>query len=343
MPLFSTLNGSLFAAGFAALTFVPGVWTLATTPVSGIPADVISGAAQRQYEDRFETAFPLQAGFRHAWAAVKFGALGEMAEGAVVGSGGVLFTAEEFTAPSVPRDLATALATARDALAATGTELIPVIVPDKARMMAHSLPHARSARFDRRYDAALAQIARSGLPSVDLRPALSGPRAFMATDTHWSPEGARASARAIAALIGDRIVTEASFETRATGTQAFDGDLVAFADTGPWRGLVGPAPEQITTYHTGQTGDGAMDLFGDADTPVALVGTSYSARDAFHFTGFLKSELGADVISFAQEGLGPFTPMDRFLRMLDDPAFPTPQIVLWEIPERYLDTWSLSQ
>ncbi|KNG93091.1 alginate O-acetyltransferase AlgX-related protein [Pseudaestuariivita atlantica] len=342
MPILPTLNAHVFAASFIGLTLTPGAWTIANVPLDELTADVISGKAQRLYEERFDASFPMRDTLRQSWAAVKYGALGELAEGAVAGRDGVLFTAEEFAAPADSRDFASELRAVTSRVRKAGAELIPVIVPDKARMRGDVLPRARSARFNARYDHLLTIIAEAGLRSVDLRPALTGPQAFMATDTHWSPEGAAAVADRIGALLEGEIAATATFETAQIGTRAFDGDLLAFVDTGVWRPLVGPAPEVIATYETTQAGDAGMDLFGDAETPVALVGTSYSARTDFHFTGFLKSALNADVISFAMEGRGPFIPMDRFL---DGDALSdlTPQIVLWEIPERYLDTWSQDQ
>ena len=68
---------------------------------------------------------------------------------------------------------------------------------------------------------------------------------------------------------------------------------------------------------------------------MALVGTSYSAAGEWDFDGALKAALGADVLKVAEEGHGPFVPMQRYI---DSPAVddPRPHVVIWEIPERYL-------
>lgn len=333
------LSAQVFAAGFLGLTLVPGTWTLATAPVAHLSADVISGQTQRQYEAGFDDSFPLRDAIRQSWTALKFGAFGEMADGAIAGQGDVLFTAEEFTTPQDSRDFATALQAARTQIAAAGAELVPVIVPDKARMMPDALSHGRSVHFEGRYDRLLDTIKKHGLRTVDLRPALSQTQSYMATDTHWSPQGAQAVAAHIATALDGTLFADAPFETVQTGERPFDGDLLAFVDTGAWRSIVGPAVETIATFETLQQGDGGMGLFGAAETPIALVGTSFSARDDFHFVGFLKSSFGADVVSFAMEGRGPFIPMDIFLND-GGLAAANPRIVLWEIPERYLDTWS---
>ena len=326
----------------ALLAAVPGVIAVGGAPVSGLSLEFAEGTTQRHYERRFDDAFPLRDEARALWAALRFGLLGEPSEGAVLGADGWLFTAEEFRPPEEVRNLGEALDEARARIEAAGAELIPVFVPDKARMVAGALPYARSERYRDRYDRLLDETRALGFWTVDLRPTLrtgaDGPPAFMRTDTHWSPEGARAAAMAIAA-VSDGLDPAAGFSTERTGETAFTGDLVAFADTGRWRSWTGPAPERIGLYETTEQGGTVDALFADTTIPVALVGTSFSARTEFHFVGFLKQALGADVVSHARVGQGPFAPMEEFLA---GPALRTnpPRIVLWEIPERYIQTWS---
>ncbi|MCH2164451.1 MAG: hypothetical protein MK098_07340 [Marinovum sp.] len=329
----------IFAAAFIALSLIPGAWTIAHTPVANLNSDVIDGAAQRHYEERFEDMFLLRDSLRQTWSALKFGLLGEMDEGAIESPSGILFTAEEFMPPQETRDFGDALLHAKIRVEAAGAELVPVIIPDKARMLSEHWPQPRSASFIARYDVALTEAKALDLRAVDLRKVLGGPMSFMKTDTHWSPEGAQSVAVALAEVLKESIQVTTTFHTTQTGGRDFKGDLVAFADTGVWRPLVGPASETIGTFETFSEANGGLGLFGEAHIPVALVGTSFSARQDFHFEGFLKSELQADVVSFALQGQGPFTPMDRFLdgEHLEEVK---PDIVLWEIPERYLNTWS---
>lgn len=337
-----TQSGSVFLSTMAALTVLPGLWAIAHAPASGLGTDVMNGVDQRLYEARFEESFPKRAAMTEAWSAFKYGALGELAEGGVAGRGGVLFTAEEFKTPSPHPNFAKALIAARDQISSAGGELIPVIVPDKARMMPEALRRGRSAHFEQRYDTLLQIITSLDLRTVDVRTALARPGSFMRTDTHWSPSGAQAAASGIAALLSGDVDGAVAFETARTGAQDFHGDLLAFANTGRFRPLAGPAPEQIETFETENSAPGGLGLFDEIDTPAVLVGTSFSARDDFHFLGFLKSALRADVVSFAMEGHGPFLPMQRFLEgsALGDAS---PKFVIWEIPERYLDTWSQTQ
>jgi alginate O-acetyltransferase complex protein AlgJ len=76
-------------------------------------------------------------------------------------------------------------------------------------------------------------------------------------------------------------------------------------------------------------------LFDTLEIPVALVGTSYSATGVWNFDGALRDALEGDVLKVAEQGHGPFVPMEKYLSSpsIDDPR---PQVVIWEIPERYL-------
>jgi alginate O-acetyltransferase complex protein AlgJ len=67
---------------------------------------------------------------------------------------------------------------------------------------------------------------------------------------------------------------------------------------------------------------------------VVLVGTSYSAGPLWSFDSALKVTLQADVLNVAEQGRGPFEPMQELLGsgvLADVQA----DVVIWEIPERY--------
>ena len=288
------------------------------------------GSYQRQYESAFAGALPGRSLSTEVFAAAKLALLGEMAEGAVMGRDGWLFTSEELTPPKQTFDLAAELQAARGQLEPLGVQLLPVILPDKARVHAAKLPRQRSAPYQQRYGRALAVLGEAGYPAVDSLGVLRD-AGFMRTDTHWTPEGAQAVATEIAALLpaGE----SSDFETTALGETVFEGDLTRFAATGRFASWASIAPEMVQTYET--RSHVAQDLFGDVEIPVVLVGSSFSANPAFHFEGFLKSALGQDVLNMAQVGRGPFAPMHDYLGSQDLQENP-PEIVIWEIPERYL-------
>ncbi len=335
-------NAITLAIGLTCLAVLPGAWTIAKTPASDLSIQFGNGETQRLYEARFEENFPLAIHIRHAWSALKIGLLSEPAAGAIMGKSGTLFTVEEFQAPEASINFARELSVTRSAIEALGAKLLPVIIPDKSRMLSHELPRRRSAEFERRYESLLEELGAQKLPVIDLRSALAEPGSFMVTDTHWSPQGAYRSALAISDYAIEHVASHTQFELARGPIRQFEGDLIAFADTGPWRPIVGPVSETIQTFNIEQKAsenDDSLGLFDDVTIPVALVGTSFSAREDFHFADFLKVALHADLTSYALEGLGPFEPMQRFLEDKSVSENP-PQIVIWEIPERYINTWS---
>jgi len=330
---FDTLSTFAIATLMAGLSVTAFVRTDAGDPLKGWT----NGAYQRGFEGRFEASIPANEGAVAIWAAVKWVLFQEPANGAVAGKDGWLFTAEEFTEPSDPRDFSSELARVSRALSKDGITLVPLIVPDKARMQAQRLQRGRSESFTQRYAHTLAAIQNAGLVGIDLRKTLQIDAAFMRTDTHWSPEGARRAANAIAEAVQELEIPRAKVTTLATGVTEFDGDLMSFVATGPFRSRVGPARETIENFETTVATKGG--LFGDVAVPVALVGTSFSAKEEFHFEGFLKQALQADVLNLSHVGQGPFVPMDAFLK--DRSSFSTlPSLVIWEIPERFLTSRS---
>ncbi|KMW56565.1 Alginate biosynthesis protein AlgJ [Candidatus Rhodobacter oscarellae] len=217
------------------------------------------GTYQRAYEQRFEAAAPTHKIATEAWAALRWGLLREPARGAIAGYGDWLFSEEEFREPDAPRALLGALRKARLALSAEGIHLLPIILPDKARIHAMHLPRARSAGFAQRYDRALAQIDAAGLPVVDLRSALTLAQSVQQALPDAFP-GARTLAhrpRAARALIEE------------------PGSLTAIV--AKTCGLEGK-PEQAAVFEL--PASAGMDLLDDApDRPrVALLGTSFSDR-----------------------------------------------------------------
>lgn len=336
VPLVATLT---------LLTAVPGSIALSTASVSNLGWQLGNGSSQRLYEARFDNAFPLRDLSRTTWAAFKIAAFGEVADGAILGVDGWLYSAEEFEEPSAAPDFEEELRDIAGTIGSFGADFLVVLVPDKARVMSAKLPTGRSAAFENRYEAHKATLVEMGITVVDAGQVLQtmdpSTTPYLRTDTHWSPEGAEAVANAVAGTVDAANFSQTGFRTQQTGTAPFVGDLLAFADTGVWSN-VGPKAETISTYSTVSTPDadgGNMGLFGDAEVPIALVGTSYSTLEDFHFEGFLKSALQADVVNYSQVGRGPFHPMHRFLDQMAD-THTLPDLVIWEIPERYLSTRS---
>ena len=100
----------------------------------------------------------------------------------------------------------------------------------------------------------------------------------------------------------------------------------------------GPSPDTVQEAVYTRTDAGGGGLLGDDSLAVTLVGTSYSAvskNNVWHFDGALSKALGTEVLNAAQEGKGPIVPMREYLKSQDRKDNP-PQVVVWEIPERFL-------
>jgi len=321
---------SLMVLGFGISSLTDVDFKQSGSPIQG-------GMYQRGFEGDFKQQFPLRDFSKHVWNAVQLGLLNQTHIDVVHTSDGWLFTAEEFSETASDDVFSQQVMIARNA----GVPLVPVIIPDKARVHSDRLPHARSAALEARYDNVMAWLNDNGLPAIDLRMAMSGTTgSFLRTDTHWSAIGADVVTQTIAPYLPANVFGDTRYETVWNPPAPFTGDLTTFTDTGPFADWIGIQPETIAGATT--TGDAGMSLFGDADIPVTLVGTSYSAKEIFNFAGFIKSTIGNDVLNVAQEGRGPFAPMADYLASADFKSSP-PQLIIWEIPERYIATKEFNQ
>ncbi|MDR0280920.1 MAG: cell division protein FtsQ [Paucimonas sp.] len=244
---------------------------------------------------------------------------------------------------------AAAVVALRDRLKQRGIELLVSVVPDKSRIAASQLCDLpRPASLEARVRDWTALLQGAGVAVLDLAPALQplGADAFLRLDTHWSETGARAAAQAIAGKI-------ASLGFQATPTRTFDvsqgalaarpGDLVRLAGLDWLPQHLQPSEERVAastlSEHTPDadaSADSLDDLFGDDNLPnVALIGTSFSRNS--NFAGFLQQALAAPVGNFAKDG-GEFSGAAK--AYFTSPAFvqTPPKLVVWEIPERDLQT-----
>ena len=303
---------------------------------------IADGRAGSAVQAAFDDAVPFREAAVAAVAALRYSLFGEGFAGVLPGAEGWLFSSEEFE-----RDLGyldgafdETVARARDTLAERGILLVVAVVPSKTRAMKGMLGHIRIPdAVEARYEAILDTLDRLAIPAIDLLAALSPGREagepFLRADSHWSPEGARSAADAVAGVVKALApdLPSARVRTVAVGETVRDGDLMSFM---PKRGTSTrtlPPPQTLPAYET--TVDSSAGLFGTQVIPAALVGTSYSAEKAFHFEGFLKQALSADVLNLAAVGKGPFVPMDQALAgtVLADSGV---RVVVWEMPERYV-------
>ncbi len=333
----SNLTSTLIVAAFAAIGLNSHVGQNADFDLSS----VIDGSTQSIYEDGFKSANPMKPFAIPAMGTLKYVLFGQAAPGAIIGKNGWVFTAEELSATPVfnmnIEASARRIAGIHQDLADRDIVLLPVIVPDKAEIYEDQLGLVRPDRIKARKTILLRHLDEAGVEYLDASGALQRTKThgevFLRDDTHWSPAGSRAVAMDAASRLTGMNIAAADVKTVSKGHAPFDGDLLAFIPTGALRGFIGPTQRFIERYETSvQTNAG---LLGDAPTDVALVGTSFSAKSDWHFEGFLKHALQADLVNFAQEGRGPFAPMDAFLASEFFNTTP-PKVVIWEIPARYI-------
>ncbi len=339
----TTTSKLLTVLPFFSVLSVAGVLAFSDTRVPLGETPILTGSYQRAYEESFSANVPLTILAQNAYTTATIALFGEAGSEVVIAARDWVFTAEEFRAPSQLYALQEELLSTRNVLSEHGITLVPLIVPDKARVYADLLPRPRARGVEARYNQSLDLLAELGFPVADLSTQLILARAiaptYMRTDTHWSPFGAETVARVLAEAVGLRGAGETLFETTFSAAEPFDGDLRPFVETGPFRDLAGPAEETIQRPTTVAL-DTDLGLFGEMQIDAVLIGTSFSARSDFNFDGFLQVETGLNIVNLAVEGQGPFAPMRNALA--DGSIFElNPNIVFWEIPERYLQIRSL--
>lgn len=340
--VFLTFTVTSFAMCLA--TVKPAVSAMETPATE----DIIKGKWTPQFEKNLNEKLPVYDLSRNFWGGTEYLLFRQGRKGVVVGHDGWLFTDEEFSCPAHAEknleDNLTYIEDTRKTLASKNVQLAVVVVPAKSRVFAtdrdFALPACRTALYGR-----ISQfLSETHIAATHLLPAMaSSPRLkslYLKTDTHWSPDGARLAAHVVRDLVRRDFsglgLRRSRFVTAAGAAMPYEGDLLRYL---PGVAATDVPRDQLVEYKTDQltqVADASNTLFGDSSAPtVTLVGTSYSANPRWNFAGFLKESLQTDVLNAADEGLGPFTVMDKYLQSdawKDNP----PKLLIWEMPERYL-------
>lgn len=325
---------------------------LAMTPIASIVRDVNQQAqtvsAQRltaRFDEALETHHPWRTPALRAIALLRLQLFRQGNGAVVVGREGWLYTEEELRWGERDAQLLnTRLQWIAQAVRSAGndTRVVVLLLPSKARVYPEALPRTVRALAEHpRYEYTLQTLRARGVAVVDGRDALSA-KTFFRRDTHWRPKGAVAAARAVGQTV-DATFSPAFVDTLSTDDYALRwtprvdhvGDLLSFVPVGPFAADVGFGAESYRTFQVESAGVDALGLFDAPDIPVALVGTSYSADPRWGFEDALRVALSADVLNVAEQGRGPFVPMASYLDSDTIRDIP-PQLVVWEIPERYL-------
>ncbi|MEX2444357.1 MAG: hypothetical protein WD492_12170 [Alkalispirochaeta sp.] len=326
----------LFAVGDTAAATVNAV---ASAVAAG---DLADGGAFTRFDTEMERSHPLRDVAIPAVAAVRYIALRQGNSGVVVGRNGWLFTDEEFQHHSEDeRALRERLAYIRevaDLLEHThSADLAVVVVPSKARVAAEYVPrYMAPAVFHDRLRRTVEELRESRITVVNAADALT-PEDYFFRDTHWNPDGTERTARAVGTAVGDSERFGSTYRLSRLEAEVLEGDLLPFVPVGLWSEALGLTRERYRPLEAdlvdGASGGGG--LFDTPEIPVTLVGTSYSADQRFGFEIALRVVLGADVLNVAEPAGGPFRPMAAYLKG-DTLSEISPELVVWEIPERYL-------
>jgi alginate O-acetyltransferase complex protein AlgJ len=301
---------------------------------------ILKGSLQSTYEDVFSSSNPLRQTSIDIWGAFKYKVLGQASNGALVGKDDWLFTTEEMTGEA--DHIANLETSVQEIVKVHGTlldrniTLIPVIIPDKARVYKENLKQYRSEDISNRYSVLFSKLRANKIATISALDPLQRDKSiadvFMRQDTHWSPFGSKSVAEHIAQFIAPGLLDKVQVKTDHIRSEPFDGDLLKYVPTGALRPYIGPSERTIERFET--TLQNNASLFGDTAIDVVLVGTSFSAKSDWHFSGFLKQALSVDILNMSQEGKGPFVPMRDYLKS-DTFENTPPKLIIWEIPERY--------
>lgn len=339
MRVFAIIHSSLFLAVVLVLAVVSATRVQSLSVPDATEFRV--GEAARGFERHYDAVFPAKTFGINFWAAVQYLAFGEGRNGVVVGSDDWLYTTEEFRDwPDADRQIDRHLnqvVEVREQLAQRGTELVVALVPAKASLYAEHLGERQPEPLHHDlYERTLDGLGERGVRVADLRAALAACKkdgaVFLRTDTHWTPQGARCAAQAIAKINGPAAADRwQAYVTELEPEREFAGDLTNFLPLTPYFATLMPQPDRIAPM---RTRGGESGLLDDAPLPeIVLVGTSYSANPLWNFDGALRAGLGEDVLNLADSGKGPFVPMQSYLQ---NPDSPQARVLIWEIPVRYL-------
>jgi alginate O-acetyltransferase complex protein AlgJ len=355
LPGKMTLFQALAALTLVAVTFA-GAWQtvisfshLDETKMPRSTQDFWEGRTLSTLEKQWDSQLPLRKSAIALANGLRYRLTGGGGEQVRVGSNGWLFLTDELhyfaEGHASLQTRVRWLHSVATRLEQAGVRLVVAVVPDKARMYAgHAKGDLEYPVYNAdRYREFLTSLQERNIPVVDLEAALqqTAPRLdlYYLTDTHWNQAGAQLAAQAIALEIQKLHVAIAKTEFRttlATTTQPRTGDLVRLMGLQDAPTFLRPLDDWEAPATTEQaSADSSESLLGDASVPIVLTGTSYSLRGNFH--GYLQQALGAKILNAAKDGSGFIQATAEYLA---NESFRTskPQVLVWEIPERFLYT-----
>lgn len=338
----------LLTLAFGAWQFILAARDISYREIPHSTQDVLTGSTAKYVETQLTKHLPARAALVSSANIMRYILLHGAGEQVRLGKDNWLFLSDELRVyDHAPENLQAHLALmvrTASVLQQDNVHLLVALVPDKSRIYAAQLSAAvRPAALNSRYFDALNALRLAGVDSVDLatplRAAARHQEVYYRTDTHWNQAGARVAADTIAAAVkravGDLAVTH--YSTKTVGKiQNRPGDLIRLMGLEDAPDTLRPAPDrEATVTSTRSEADTGLALFGDSLVPVVLCGTSYSLRGNFH--GYLQQTLASAVLNTALDGGGFLNAITAYLQ---DDAYRNapPRVLIWEVPERFLQT-----
>ncbi len=314
----------------------------------------------RAFEDRLEKQAWSAKVLRPAMQSLRFTAYGDLGEKGLEGRDGWLYYRPgvdflidpwpvESAKASDASDPLPAIVAFRDALAERGIALLMVPAPGKAS----AYPDRLSARVARtgadvhgHARTFMDRLDEAGVAYIDLfdlfdaaRKDANAPPLYLAQDTHWSPEGLRRAATAVA----NRVLSEGWIER---GTTAFEerpvtvqrqGDVLRMMDSPHITAAFEPQSVECTQIIDPATGEPYTD---DPDSPVLVLGDSFlriyehDEPGSAGFIAHLARELNRPLASIVNDG-GASTLVRQELQRKPE-LLQGKKLVIWEFVERDL-------
>ncbi|MBB4193045.1 alginate O-acetyltransferase complex protein AlgJ [Rhizobium aethiopicum] len=311
-------------------------------------ADVIQGREASAVERIYKDVFPIRDFSTGLLNLISFKAFGEARKGLIKGTDDWFFSDEEFSwnrkSSSMLDKHLSIIRNTISTLRQAGVEPILLLIPEKADIYRDKLGNVSApASREQYYESVRLELSSMGVSAPDLRELFLQARKeepiFLKSDTHWTVQGAGIAARSVAQVLAqDSRLKRKEFALKPKDEIVHRGDLYKFAKFSIFEPLVNLPGDPLTSLEAVTTDASLDDLISDEDEApeVAIVGSSYSANAKWSFEAQLKAEGKLDVVNFAEEGKGPFEPMETFLRgkLVDQKNL---KYVVWEMPLRYFD------
>ncbi len=235
-----------------------------------------------------------------------------------------------------------------DAFRSKGTELVIVMMPTRGLVHYNQLTPQELEEFDhkaakRSYLKMLDDMRRSGVAVADMSEADTVDNYFLKRDNHWTHEGAKFTAEAVANTIKTMPVYDELKKTdfsnkEITASQEATHRYAEFVNKICHSDIPRETLNKTFEVESLDNAQSEENLFGDESQPeITLLGTSNSTnpQPSFaNFEGFLKEALRADILNQAVSGGSLQGSISNYV-LNEDYKKTKPKIIIWEMSAHY--------